>query len=60
LTWECKVLSWSVTYKTVENALHRTLRCEVEWRGDRSDKQPPTALDQLARRPGVRRLRWRA
>jgi putative Mg2+ transporter-C (MgtC) family protein len=56
----CKITSWGVTYKATRDALHRTLRCEVEWHGARSDVQPPAAIDQLARRPGVLRLRWRA
>lgn len=55
----CKITSWSVTYNAAKDAPRRTFRCEVEWHGGRSDVQPPAALDQLARRPGVLRLRWR-
>lgn len=60
LAWGCKIISWSVTYKAAEKPPHRTLHCGVEWHSDRSDVQPPAALGQLARRPGVRHLRWRA
>jgi putative Mg2+ transporter-C (MgtC) family protein len=56
----CRITSWGVTYKATEAAPRRTLRCEVEWRGGRRDVQPPAAIEQLARHPGVLRLRWRA
>ncbi|HEY7155569.1 MAG TPA: MgtC/SapB family protein [Gemmataceae bacterium] len=56
----CKITSWGVTYKATGDTPHRTVRCEVEWHGVRRDVEPPAAIEQLARHPGVLRLRWRA
>jgi putative Mg2+ transporter-C (MgtC) family protein len=37
--------------------LHR-FRYELRWRGTRGDSQVPTALDDLAQMPGMRRVEW--
>ncbi|HEY7427881.1 MAG TPA: MgtC/SapB family protein [Gemmataceae bacterium] len=55
-----RINSWGVTYEAEEDTPHRTLRYEVERHTRRDDVQPPVALDQLARRPGVRMLQWKS
>jgi putative Mg2+ transporter-C (MgtC) family protein len=54
-----RITACGVTYQTAEETPRRTLRYEVERHSSRSDIQPPVALDQLARRPGVRMLQWK-
>ncbi len=56
----CRIISWDVSYNKEGEKPSRTLRCEVEWHGMRGDFQPPLSLDQLAQRPNVRMLRWKA
>jgi putative Mg2+ transporter-C (MgtC) family protein len=54
-----RITSWGVTYQAGDDKSCRMLRYDVEWHGGRDDAPPPAAVDQLARHPGVRMLRWR-
>src|SRR6185437_9660623 len=60
LAARCRVISASVTQRKAKGETRRTLEYEVEWHGGRVDEPPPAFLDQLARRPGVVMLRWKA
>jgi putative Mg2+ transporter-C (MgtC) family protein len=59
LAAEYRITAWDVTYQTAEDAPRRTLRCELERHTSRGDVQPPVALEQLIRRPGVRMVQWK-
>jgi putative Mg2+ transporter-C (MgtC) family protein len=54
-----RVVSWHVACRGAEESRRRTVRCEVLWRGPRTDDRPPPFVDELARRPGVRMVRWK-
>lgn len=56
----CKIVSWDITYQTEAGASCRILHCQLEWRAGRGDVPAPAFLEQLARRPGVRTLQWKA
>ncbi len=56
----CRITSWGMTYSKAKEKPHRTLRYEVEWHAKRSELVPPVSLDQLAQRPSMRMLRWKA
>jgi putative Mg2+ transporter-C (MgtC) family protein len=53
-----KITSWAVTY--FNSAGVRKLNCELLWRPERSGKDSPPFIEQLARRPGVEELEWRS
>jgi putative Mg2+ transporter-C (MgtC) family protein len=50
--------SWGLTHRRQDDQRDDTVRCEVWWHGRDSDTRPPTFVDQLTERPGVRMLRW--
>ncbi len=54
------IISWDVAYTAKGQSRCRTLRCEVGWRGCQTDIHKPDFVNQLAQRPEVRKLRWKA
>jgi putative Mg2+ transporter-C (MgtC) family protein len=52
------VISWHVSFRGAEVSARRTVRCEVHWRGPRTVDHSPTFVQELARKPGVRAVRW--
>jgi putative Mg2+ transporter-C (MgtC) family protein len=55
-----QLVGWWETVDARSRERRRTLRCEVRWRGHLSEAESPPFLGRLAKRPGVRALRWRA
>jgi putative Mg2+ transporter-C (MgtC) family protein len=51
------ILSLSVVYDAVRKRWQ--VRCELEWRSRTTEADQPALFDELARLPGVARLRWR-
>jgi len=56
-----EIRSWDVMSSSRSDAAPlRKVRCEVSWRGRRDDILTPPIVDQIARIPGVMKLRWKA
>lgn len=53
------IVSWHVASRGGEISARRTVRCEVRWRGPRTDDHAPAFVEQLARMPGARAVRWK-
>jgi putative Mg2+ transporter-C (MgtC) family protein len=53
------VTSWHVTFRAGSTSARRTVRCEIRWRGPRTDDHAPVFVGQLAGTPGVRAVRWK-
>ncbi len=53
------VASWDVASRGGEASVRRTVRCELRWRGPRTDDRAPAFVEELARKPGVRAVRWK-
>ncbi len=52
-------ISWHVVRHGAEGSPRRTVRCDVRWRGPRTDDHAPAFVDDLAARPGVKLVRWK-
>ncbi len=56
-----EIRSWDVISRRGDaDAPLRKLRCVVSWRERRDDILTPPIVDQIARMPGVMKLRWKA
>ncbi|AGA31203.1 MgtC/SapB family protein [Singulisphaera acidiphila] len=55
-----EIASWGVTTKRCTAGFHRTVRCEIRWRGRPRDLRTPDFVGQMARMSGVKALRWEA
>src|SRR5262252_1579378 len=53
------IVSWHVAARGGEASVRGTVRCEVQWRGARTDDHAPAFVQELARKPGVRAVRWK-
>lgn len=53
------VVSWHVFFRGGPDSERRTVRCEVLWRGPRTDDHAPPFVAELAQQPGVRAVRWK-
>jgi len=51
--------SWSIETRRRSGHLQRTIHCELKWKARPDDLRTPTAIDELAQRPGVKGLRWK-
>jgi putative Mg2+ transporter-C (MgtC) family protein len=51
--------SWSIETRRRSGHLQRTIHCELKWKARPDDLRTPTAIDELALRPGVKALRWK-
>jgi putative Mg2+ transporter-C (MgtC) family protein len=49
----------STTLTHLVASQQRTYRYELRWHGRMNDNRPPEFLEELARKPGVLKLRWR-
>lgn len=52
-----RILNWDITHI----ARHSTsrLKCRLEWKSETGESEPPSAIVELASRPGVLRYSWR-
>jgi putative Mg2+ transporter-C (MgtC) family protein len=55
-----RLSGWDVTYSGEGEDRRRRVCCEVHWRGLPGEQGPPEVVRQLAERPGVACVRWRA
>ena len=53
------IIGWHVACRDKDDSSRRTVRCEVRWRGARTDDRPPGFVDEIARHPGVHAVRWK-
>jgi putative Mg2+ transporter-C (MgtC) family protein len=49
---------WQTTFVTRDSSLY--LKCLLQWRGEPDDNEPPAVVKELANRPGVRKVSWKA